>query len=145
MKTRVLLTGCAFLLCACVLSATPATAAPPDPGITWNAYVGSMIDDAPLALERGYTIINRLELQGYDVDGLKQTYADAKQHLAEGIACNQQGVTSVSGNPIFQCKADIACLTGQIQALTGASVYTHGMARALQYCFPSYAVFAQGL
>lgn len=145
MKTRFLLTGCAFLICACVLSVTPAAAVPDDPGTTWNAYVGTMIEDAPLALERGHSIINQLELQGYDVDGLKHTYLHAKYHLARGIACYQQGITSVTGNPIFQCKADLGCLTGQIQDLTGASVYTHGMVRALQYCFPSYAEFVAAL
>lgn len=136
--------GMAVALCAALLIAAPA-AANPAPEVVWNDYVGTLIEKAPLALQRGYCIINQLEMQGCEVAPLKETYATAKVHYSQGIAAFQAGQVSVPENPIFLCKNDLAHLTGQIQALSGTGVYTKGMVRALVYCFPSYAKFTQGL
>jgi hypothetical protein len=136
--------GMAIALCAALLIATPA-AATPAPGTVWTDYVGELIEKAPLALQRGYCIINQLELQGCDVAPLQETYAAAKTHYGQALVAFQAGQVSVAENPIFVCKSDLAHLAGQIQELSGTGIYAKGMARALTYCFPSYAEFAAGL
>ncbi|KQC04528.1 MAG: hypothetical protein APR53_10150 [Methanoculleus sp. SDB] len=146
---RAALAGLAVLVCAAAVFAVPVAAAPypdPSPADVWNEYVGHMVEKAPLALQRGYAIINRLECEGYDVSLLKSTYAHAKQHFIEGKFAFENGITTPADNPIFQCKADCVSLTGRIADCVGGShAYTKGMIRACQYVFPSYAEFAAGL
>ncbi|NYT04829.1 MAG: hypothetical protein GKC04_00435 [Methanomicrobiales archaeon] len=144
---RTILAGFALLLCTAAVCAVPAAAAPdPAPAETWNAYVGHMVEKAPMALARGYAIINRLECEGFDVAALQATYASAKQHAIEGKIAFENGITSPAGNPVFQCKAETGALCGQIAACVGGGhSYTKGMIRAWQYAFPSFAEYADGL
>jgi hypothetical protein len=148
LSTRIL-AGATLLLMICATCTAPVTAQPIDQQqnatATWCSQPEYQYAHAPQALARGYTIINQLELQGYDVAPLQATYAHAKHNYGMALAAYQDGLYTIPDNPyIFQCKADCHTLAGQIADLVGPShPYTRGMVRAIECCFPGFAEFAQ--
>jgi hypothetical protein len=146
MTTRIL-AGAPLLLMICALCSAPASAQPIDQPQnateTWCSYLEYRFSHAPHALARGYSIINQLELQDYDVAPLQSTCAHAKHNHCMGKGAYQNGLYTIPDNPcIFRCKADCCTLTGQIAGLVGSShPHTRGMVRVAAYCFPGFADF----